>query len=117
MKSIAFLLLAAAPGIDSFLTSSRTTASPAFTTKSSALGVSIGLGPEENATERKELVAGVDYEVPNHEEYRLSRRSKLDEQCDEWYGKLLGKENGILGSLAADARKTATTPVALTNEV
>lgn len=118
IDSIAFLWLAAAPGVDGFLAKSRT--APAFTAKSSsgsALGVSIGLGPDENVTERKEWVAGVDYEVPNHEEYRLSRRSKLDEQCDDWYGNLLGEDNGVLGSLAVDARKIATTTVPLTNDV
>ena len=82
-----------------------------------SLPVSIGIGPDENQTEEKKLVAGVDYEVPDHEEYRLSRRSTMDEQCDEWYGKLLGSDNGIMGSLATEMREILTTPVPLVNEV
>jgi hypothetical protein len=90
---------------------------------STQLQVSIGLGPGEGQVqeeeEKKELVAGVDYEIPDHESYRTSRRSKLDEQCDQWYGALLGGEQdkGILGSLADDARKILLTPVPLVNEV
>jgi hypothetical protein len=110
-------------------TTSANNVSPASraTTKTS-LGVSIGLGPEKAETEEegeessettKELVAGVDYEIPDHEAYRTSRRSKLDEQCDQWFGALLGDETerGVMGSLADQAREILTTPVALTNEV
>ncbi|KAG7364858.1 iron-sulfur cluster assembly protein SufD [Nitzschia inconspicua] len=96
------------------------------------LHVSIGLGPDkkmeeeggEEATddpvgeEKKQLVAGVDYEIPDHESFRTSRRSKLDEQCDVWFGALLGGEDdkGVLGELADEARKTLLTPVPLVNE-
>jgi hypothetical protein len=99
----------------------------------SQLQVSIGLGPdkkleedgeegtttEQVAAEKRELVPGVDYEIPDHEAFRTSRRSKLDEQCDEWFGSLLGGEDdkGIMGSLADGARKTLLTPVPLINEV
>jgi hypothetical protein len=88
-------------------------------TVSSQLHVSVGLGPQKKENEKKVLVAGVDYEVPDHESYRTSRRSKLDEKCDEWYGTLLGAEEdkGILGSLTDDARKILMTPVPLVNEV
>jgi hypothetical protein len=94
-------------------------------TSTTSLGVSIGLGPDQaveeegKKAEKKELVAGVDYEVPDHESYRTSRRSKLDEQCDEWFGALLGDEktHGVLGSLADDAREILTTQVPLVNEV
>lgn len=67
----------------------------------------------------KEKVAGVDYEIPDHESFRTSRRSKLDEQCDAWFGALLGGEDdkGVLGKLADDARETLFTPVPLVNEV
>ena len=110
----------------------QSTSAFAFTTPSSAtaacsstsLGVSIGLGPDQAVEEEEgegkiELVAGVDYEVPDHEAYRTSRRSNLDEQCDQWFGALLGDETeqGVLGSLADDARKILTTPVELVNEV
>ena len=89
---------------------------------SSKLHVSIGLGPEpktDDGEQEKELIPGVDYEVPDHESYRTSRRSKIDEQCDKWFGALLGTEddNGILGSLADDAREILLTPVPLVNEV
>jgi len=92
---------------------------------STSLGVSIGLGPEQAVKEeegedgKKELVAGTDYEIPDHEAYRTSRRSQLDEKCDQWFGALLGdeKDHGIMGSLADDARKILTTPVELVNEV
>ncbi|VEU37664.1 unnamed protein product [Pseudo-nitzschia multistriata] len=93
-------------------------------TSSSSLGVSIGMGPEQSVEEeegegkKKELVAGVDYEVPDHEAFRTSRRSKLDEQCDQWFGALLGDEtkSGVLGPLADDARETLLKPVPLINE-
>jgi hypothetical protein len=81
---------------------------------------SVGLGPEKKEKEeKKELVPGVDYEVPDHESYRTSRRSKIDEQCDRWFGSLLGDDNnnGILKSLAKDARKVLATPVPLVNDV
>lgn len=92
------------------------------TSTSSALGVSIGLGPESAVDEEEDNgppVAGVDYEVPDHEAYRTSRRSKLDEQCDRWFGALLGDEtqSGVLGPLADGARETLLTPVPLVNEV
>jgi hypothetical protein len=117
---VGLLLLAITSGIDGFLPGSWDAhawthkASPAA---SSPLFVSIGLGPDEKEVQEKEMVAGVDYEIPNHEEYRLSQRSKFDEKCDEWYGKLLGTDNGILGSLAEDARQILNTPVPLENDV
>lgn len=80
----------------------------------------IGLGPaaEDQKETKKVLVAGVDYEVPNHEEYRTSRRSKLDETCDAWFGSLLNaSDGGVLGDLSDTARTILTTPVELKNEV
>ena len=85
--------------------------------------VSVGLGPgetkEDDGEETKEMVAGVDYEIPDHEAYRTSRRSPIDEQSDKWFGDLLGDEDqiGVLTSLANDARKMLLTPVPLVNEV
>lgn len=128
-KSLCYLLFLGCHLHSAFaFTSSVNNVSPASIIKSAssstALGVSIGLGPEqaveeEEEGEKKELVAGVDYEVPDHEAYRTSRRSKLDEECDQWFGALLGdeKDRGVLGSLADDAREILTTPVPLTNEV
>lgn len=95
------------------------------------LRVSIGLGPEEPVTEEdadigeqkkreaKDFIAGVDYEVPDHESYRTSRRNNDDERCDKWFGDLLGddKQVGIMGSLAGDARKILLQPVPLINEI
>jgi hypothetical protein len=109
-------------------TSTSTLTTTSTSTSTTSLGVSIGLGPEQaveeeegegKKAEKVELVAGVDYEVPDHESYRTSRRSKLDEQCDQWFGTLLGDEKtqGVLGSLADDAREILTTPVPLVNEV
>jgi hypothetical protein len=83
------------------------------------LHVSIGLGPDKDVEEKKELIAGVDYEVPDHESYRTSRRSKQDEQCDRWFGALLGTEDdkGILGPLADEARESLLATVPLVNDV
>jgi hypothetical protein len=89
------------------------------TVTSSQLHVSVGLGPQKKENEKKVLVAGVDYEVPDHESFRTSRRSKQDEKCDEWFGTLLGTEDekGILGSLTDDARSILLAQVPLVNEV
>lgn len=109
---------------------------------STRLHVSIGLGPDKRLrkddegdddeggnkasddgevddNEKRVLVAGVDYEIPDHEAFRTSRRSKLDEQCDNWFGALLGSEDdkGVLGPLADEARKMLVSPVELVNEV
>jgi hypothetical protein len=81
---------------------------------------SVGLGPaKQEKEEKKELVPGVDYDIPDHESYRTSRRSKIDEQCDQWFGSLLGDDsnNGILKSLAGDLRNVLATPVPLVNDV
>ena len=93
-------------------------------TSNSALSmISVGLGPKENDatnTAEPELVPGVDYEVPDHEAYRTSRRTKLDEECDAWYKTLLGEDdstNGFLGTLAQEMRERVLTPVELKNEV
>lgn len=85
----------------------------------SALSVSIGLGPEDNAPVKEvELVAGVDYEVPDHELFRLARRSSIDEKCDEWFGDLLaGDETSMLGPIAEKARAALMAPVELKSEV
>jgi Fe-S cluster assembly scaffold protein SufB len=54
--------------------------------------VSIGLGPqdEKEVIADTPKVAGIDYEIPDHEQHRLDRRSKIDAQCDEWFTTLLG---------------------------
>jgi len=87
----------------------------------SKLHISIGIGPGEvkEETVEKELVAGVDYDIPNHENFRTSRRTKTDEQCDEWFSKLIGEDNtsnGVLGDLAKNARKILNTQVPLLND-
>jgi len=89
--------------------------------RNSKLYVSVGIGPGEVKQEEaeKELVAGVDYEIPNHENFRTSRRSKTDEQSDMWFSNLLGDDNsrdGVLGDLIQDARDIFYTPVPLLNE-
>ena len=100
--------------------SSRIVNSKTHRIGSSSLYVSIGLGPEKKEGEdKKELVAGADYEIPDHEAYRTSRRSKADEQSDVWFGALLGNEEdiGILKPLAEKTRAILLTPVELVNEV
>ena len=87
------------------------------TFRSKQLHVSIGLGPDEQKDESRDLVPGVDYEVPDHESFRTSRRSKLDEQCDKWFESLVGDEYGTLGSLAEDAKALLMTQTPLVNEV
>jgi hypothetical protein len=84
------------------------------------LHVSIGIGPDKKGDEEKEvkeLVPGVDYEVPDHESFRTSRRSAADEQCDKWFENLMGEGTGSLGLLAEEAKRILTTPVPLINEV
>ena len=87
----------------------------------------IGLGPDEKVgdgdgkkerleQQDKALVADIDYEVPDHESHRTDRRSKTDEQCDVWFGTLLGENDGVLGSIAKEARERLLTPVELKNE-
>lgn len=86
--------------------------------------VSIGLGPDEKKTEDQltTKVEGVDYVVPNHEEHRLDRRSKIDEQCDVWFEQLLGSPDNVgkhacKGSIAEAVYKTLTEPVELVNDI
>ena len=103
------------------------------TTTTTQLSVSIGLGPEKQPsnTEKGILVAGVDYEVPDHDAYRTSRRSTIDEMSDAWFRSLLlsGNDNDndnrddgkdetfFLGDIAKAARSKLLTPVELKNEV
>jgi Fe-S cluster assembly scaffold protein SufB len=103
-----------------------------------SLFVSVGLGPQKDespaqtseagsaaSVEDAPLVAGVDYVVPIHEDYRTSRRSKFDERCDAWFAGLLeaSRSNedeastvGCLGELAVQARAALLAPVPLLNE-
>lgn len=109
-----FLFVAAVQSTAAFVPlsfGSRRTANPLF--------VSIGLGPDsERKEETTTLVEGVDYLVPNHEEFRTSRRSRIDEQCDAWFEKLLASNNdGVLGKLVTEARSLLITPVPLVNEL
>ena len=87
--------------------------------RSSPLYVSIGLGPS-NEQKDGDVEAGegqIDFEIPNHEEYRTSRRSKLDEACDDWFASLLGDSDGNLGAVAEGVRERLVTPVELKNEI
>jgi hypothetical protein len=100
--------------------------------RATSLYVSIGLGPSDkdptttattSTTAQPDVwKVGIDYEIPNHEEYRTSRRSKLDAQCDAWFAQLLGTHNdndstGALGPLAHAMLTRITTPVPLVNDV
>jgi hypothetical protein len=99
-------------------TSRRGRGSPLFV---STGNIGLGPGKDQQSSEapKEEWVEGVDYEVPDHEAYRTSRRSKLDERCDAWFGTLLHDDNnGILGTrLRERARQILTTPVTLQNEL
>lgn len=112
LRSAVLLLTLSASS--AFLVSRSASTSP------TALCVSIGLGPEQdqqnNANEQEEIFV---YDIPNHEEYRTSRRSKLDEQCDQWFASLLmsGTDSPCLGVLAEQARSTLETPVPLVNDI
>lgn len=55
--------------------------------ESKIVGGSGGNGNDDD--DDYQWVEGVDYEVPDHESHRLDRRSKLDEQCDAWFARLL----------------------------
>jgi Fe-S cluster assembly scaffold protein SufB len=118
----------------SFHVSRRSPSTPLF--------VSVGLGPQKDesptqsnkagstaSVEDAPLVAGVDYVVPIHEDYRTSRRSKFDERCDAWFGGLLEASHpnddesddesskvGCLGELAVQAWAALLAPVPLVNE-
>ena len=82
-------------------------------TSTSALHA-IGLGPGEDEQSSSvaiaEQPADVEVEI-DHEQYRTSRLSKIDEQCDEWYGALLGTSDEItyLGDVSVEARKRILT--------
>lgn len=121
--SLAVLLAISLSKSSAFISSSNrlTQTSPVSTSL-----FAVGLGPtkeeeEEIMKEEKELIPEVDYEVPDHETYRLSRRNKLDEKCDAWFGSLLGDiDNGhsfFLGDIAENCHKTLNTPVELKNEI
>ena len=85
----------------------------ATSTRTPALNA-IGLGPGEDeqasAAAIAEQPATPTVEIDN-EQYRTSRLTKIDEQCDEWYGALLGTsdETTFLGDVSAEARKRILT--------
>ena len=118
-----------------------TTTATSSTRSTTQRHVSIGLGPEKQDDGRpivestnQPLIPGVDYEIPDHDAFRTSRRSPIDETCDEWFASLLGKDgmnNGdddndntpvepnhfFLRDIAIAARTKLLTPVELKNEV
>ena len=75
-------------------------ASPTFTRQSSptSLQVSIGLGPDDNKTKEKDPVAGVDYEVPDHEP--ITKDTVLKLAFDVAEGAEKGNTNFSINSLA-----------------
>jgi hypothetical protein len=96
----------------------------------SQLAVSIGLGPETSLEEDEEEQSNrrsFDIQnIPDHEAYRTSRRSAIDERCDVWFEALLGSSesettpnhpSSFLQHLADHARQRLITPVELKNEV
>ena len=112
------------------------------TTTTTQRHVSIGLGPEKQddgrpiveSTTKPSLIPGIDYEIPDHDAFRTSRRSPIDETCDQWFASLLGKDvmmmmmededddtqesnSFFLRDVATAARTKLLTPVELKNEV
>ena len=83
--------------------------------KTSTLALhAIGLGPGEDEQSSSVTIAEqpavAEVEI-DHEQYRTSRLSKIDEQCDEWFGALLGTsdETTHLGDVSVEARKRILT--------
>jgi Fe-S cluster assembly scaffold protein SufB len=83
--------------------------------------VSIGLGPEsEKVEDSTMLVAGIDYIVPDHEQHRLDRRSKIDVQADDWFTKLLTDPSAAgvcAGPVAEQAASQLLTVPELVNDI
>jgi len=93
------------------------------------LHMSFGLGPGEQveeesiASEKVEKIAGIDYEIPDHELYRKSRLTKIDEKADDWFATLLGNTDDNsdenkdvrypLGDVSKNIMKRILTPVVL----
>jgi len=90
----------------------------------SPLKMAIGLGPGEDepavldATQDGTDDDKIAYEVPNHEEYRTSRLTKLDKKVDTWFESLMqGDDEGmILGRVSQNHHAALTTLPELTND-
>lgn len=129
-------------GINFNPTTSSATIKTTTTTTTTQRHVSIGLGPEKQddgrpiveSTTKPSLIPGIDYEIPDHDAFRTSRRSPIDETCDQWFASLLGKDGMMmmmededddtqesnsffLRDVATAARTKLLTPVELKNEV
>ena len=104
----------------SFTVSFSPSSSRVLLGQKTSLFVSIGLGPgpdQSDIDDEEEEEVRV-YEIPNHEEYRTSRRSKLDIACDQWLENLLDNTpDGILGEIAVKAREKLTATVELVNDI
>jgi hypothetical protein len=104
----------------SFTVSFSPSSSRVLLGQKTSLFVSIGLGPgpdQSDIDDEEEEEVRV-YEIPNHEEYRTSRRSKLDVACDQWLENLLDNTpDGILGEIAVKAREKLTATVELVNDI
>lgn len=110
--------------VSSFTTNIKRSSSFTTTTTSS-LHMSFGLGPgsteEVDATSvKEEKIEGIDYVVPNHELFRKTRLTKIDEQADDWISTLLGgvddnDDSGRypLGDVSKNIMKRILTPVTL----
>eukprot|EP00547_Thalassionema_nitzschioides_P004310 CAMPEP_0194221596 /NCGR_PEP_ID=MMETSP0156-20130528/30932_1 /TAXON_ID=33649 /ORGANISM="Thalassionema nitzschioides, Strain L26-B" /LENGTH=671 /DNA_ID=CAMNT_0038952049 /DNA_START=54 /DNA_END=2069 /DNA_ORIENTATION=+ len=121
-NSLALMMYASLSESWAFISSNnRLTPTSTMSTSLFAIGVGPTKEEEEEITKaEKELIPGVDYEVPDHEAYRLSRRASFDEKCDAWFGALLGEiDDGhsfFLGDIAEKHHKKLMTPVELKNE-
>lgn len=87
----------------------------AVVSSSSALKVSIGLGPD--AEEEKAVVVADEAEEkeplvePDHELFRDSRLTDFDRKCDSWFASLLGPDDkpSFLGEVSEDAQRRIRT--------
>jgi hypothetical protein len=126
MKFTTVTIALLAASASAFISTATTRTAATGTVSTTRLLVSsIGLGPsKEDEEQRMQLaneyvwVEGVDYQIPNHEEYRLSRRSQLDERVDAWFESLLATDQvGVLGKVAVDMKERLLAPVDLVNDV
>jgi len=85
-----------------------------------ALGVTVGLGPGKETEQRDaSLYQGreeIAYEIPDHELFRQSRMTQFDKKSDAWYSAMLGTAPS-LGRVSQETLDTIHTPVPLEDEI
>jgi len=111
--------------VSSFTTTAKTSFhSPTKELTSSALSMAFGLGPKQLSEEEQANYfeqEQIDYAEPDHELFRKSRLTKIDQQADDWFASLLGNvDNGNdsmdrypLGDVSKNVMKRILTPIVL----